>query len=498
MWSSSNNIGWWAEREVTFAVPVKVYKGDALISLALLTPFVYANSGRAVISDREVNGRPAVAATIDAPPDVWLTRSGPVAERSMLRLATETFPALNLGQRAERRTLLEIDERPILPYNADVEWRMVAETWGVQMAEELERKTYEAATRREDVANAKALALELLAYRLPFNWVILKQHRDAAHIDRACYQAVVRTARSITHIYDAREIETNVHVRVHKSSGHPIVETLGLAVKSVDSIGGCVVQNLQPWRPFWMRIAIEENLGEVIAWRGADEEWSTNHPWMSEPGAGHAAADAPYFRARGETDVGSALGKPGMMCQRLADEARRWLREALAHELAWMRASLQALPLDAQAGVRAKLESVQRDQFDRLQAADPFSAFCDAMPTDAMVGLARALVDAGVAVPSQELQRLTRAEARETINRLDEIQLVVESILSDEWENWGDPRCLRGADRKPEQCVPVGSVYGGSAALMQQMKGFENEHGLKRFDRAWWYVDPPAPKGTGN
>ncbi len=271
MWSSTNNIGWWAEREVTFAVPVKVYKGDELVSLALLTPFVYANSGRAVISDREVSGRPTVAATIDQPPDAWLTRSGPVAERSMLRLATEMFPALNLGQRAAQRTLLEIDELPILPYNADVEWRMVAQTWGVQMVEELKRKTYAAAKCRQEVEKAKALVLELLAHGLPLDWIILKQYRDATQIDRACYQAVVRARRSVAHIYDAREIEAGVHVRVHKSPGHPIVETLGLVVKSVDSIGGSVVQNLQPWRPFWMRIAVEEKLGEVIAWRDMDD-----------------------------------------------------------------------------------------------------------------------------------------------------------------------------------------------------------------------------------
>ncbi len=314
-----------------------------------------------------------------------------------------------------------------------------------------------------------------------------------------------------------------------------------------------------------------------------------NHPWLSQPVAQPPAADAaPYFRAPGETHVGSALGRPREMCQNLADQARRWLRKALVHELAWMRVSLRALSPDAQAELRKRLPATQRGQLGRLLDADPFPAFCDAMQTDTMVALACALVDAGVGAPSlpplvpptsgvapkklsaaallsvpykavealpeerrasleltlppaqraelerlrgasievycqetarevqaalfvalqegldewayhpEELQRLTRAQARDTIERLDEAQLVIESILSDEWENWGDPRCLRGAARKPEQCVPVGSVYGGSWALMVQMTEFENEHRLKRLENAWWYVDSPAPESTGN
>src|SRR5690606_16268658 len=66
MWSEANNIGWWADKEVSFAVPVKCFRrsgsgdGPELISLGLVSPFVFGNSGRAVITDREVNGRPSV------------------------------------------------------------------------------------------------------------------------------------------------------------------------------------------------------------------------------------------------------------------------------------------------------------------------------------------------------------------------------------------------------------------------------------------------------
>ena len=99
------------------------------------------------------------------------------------------------------------------------------------------------------------------------------------------------------------------------------------------------------------------------------------------------------------------------------------------------------------------------------------------------------------ACDSERLQRLTHAEARRTIEALNEVQLVVESILSDEWENWGNPRRYRGVPRKPEQSVPAGSVYGGTAALKAQTQSFEKEYGLKRFEDAWWYVDSDEPEG---
>jgi hypothetical protein len=506
MWSSTNNIGWWAEREVIFSVPVKWYKDGELVSLALLTPFVYANNGRAVITDREVNGRPSVAATIERPPDAWLTRSGPAEPRTMLRLAAEVFPALNLRQKAEHRTLLEIDGHDVLPYNADVGWRMVAQTWGRQLVDDLKRKAYERARRRREVDDAKALAFELFAHGLPVNSVVFKQYRDAADVDRACYQAAVHTTRSITSIYDMREIEQAVHVRIRQFPGHPIVEALGLVVKSVDSIDGSVVQNLQPIRPFWMRIGVKEELGKVIAWRAADEAWTVTHPWFREPPPQPQPSEAvprpqppdavPYFRAPGETHVGPGLlGKE--IWRNLKEEASQWLRESLVDELAWMRGQLQALPGDARAAFRERLATpMHKEQLDRLLVTDSFPAFCDALSIDGLIDLARAVVGAGLVVPPLDdaqaagspdsWRRLTHADAKRTIESLDEVQVVVESILSDEWENWGDPRRDHGK-RKPEQSVPVSSVYGGTWALRDQTNAFEREYDLRRFDDSWWY-----------
>ena len=492
MWSSANNIGWWAEREVSFCIPVKWYRGDELISVGMVAPFVYANNGRAVITDREVNGRPSISATIDSPDDVWLTSSGPAKSRRFLRLDTEAFPALHMGQKGQPCTLLEIDERDVLPYNDDVGWRMVAQSWGKTLVDDLKRKTEERLAKGSAVQDVKALALELLAHEAPINWINLKQYRDAADMERACYQAAVHTTRSITRIYDLREIEHSVHVRLHRLSGHPIVDALGLKVKSVDSLDGQVVQNLQPVRPFWMRVALKEDLGTVIAWRAADERWQVTHPWFA------AAKDgpAPYFRSVGETRVGSWLGRPQGLWQGLRDQSTAWLRQALADELTRIRGAAEGASLKSSEPWHGGLVAADRADFERLAAAPSVEAFCDATSLErqmALVQIARQVRGArSTAEESTTLQRLTHDDARAAVAALGEVQLVVESILSDEWENWGNPRRYQNLPPKPEQCVPSNSVYGGSWILDRNAAQFIADHGLSvTGDGRCWFVAPP-------
>ena len=582
MWSSTNNIGWWAEREVAFCVPVKWRDQDGLVSVGMLCPFVYSSNGRAVITDREVNGRPSVAATIDSPADVWLTRSGPVAERRLLHLETEVFPALNLGQQAQWRTLIDIDEADVLPYNADVAWRLVAQNWGEELVQDLKRKTYAQTVQQQEVQDAKAMALEILAHGKPVNWIILKQYRDAGDIGRACYQAAVHTTRAITRVYDIREIEERVHVRLHQYSGHPIVEALGLKVKSVDSTAGSVVQNIQPLRPFWMRVSVREDLGTVIGWRSGDENWTITHPWLGvERETSEPAQKTPYFRTPGDTYVSPTEFQGWSNPQRLKVKSTEWLRNSVRHQLAWAKANAQRLRPQDDEALRSQLSPSERTAFSRLQAADSLDLLCDGMPVEELVQLANALPRAGlpmapledapekegfvprgdspealrmrleyirkmldempamqrsaleislppelraqlaeltappeaasgaqafdpaaqaelVAVLDQSMrdwlyepshwQRLSHARARKAIDTLDEVQLVIDGILSEEWENWGDPRWYRHLDPKPQQCVPAGSLYG---ALGYERDNFAAEHGLSLFEKGWWYVEPP-------
>ena len=393
MWSNSNNIGGLFDREITFGIPVKWFDGeDNLISLAMIEPFMYSNNGRAVTSDREVDGYNATVATIDSLQDPWLTPNGPIAKRRFLRVATEVIPALNAGQKAQQRTLMEIDECEVLPADDAAGWRVVADGWGRDLIEELKRKTRLTATHADQVTGAKALALELLAHGMSINRLIFKQYRDSEELDTACYQALVQGTSTITSIYDMREIDADCHLRIYRQPGHPIAEALGLKIVRTESSGGEVIDIIQPCRPFWMRYAARDDLSTVACYRADDGPWQNVHPWFAKANEDltlnvggtvarrRLAGQKPFFSQSGATRVGKWLARTedhpaqarlmGTELQDLLDRMKmdawfadrlksavtgaslhldlknhsdEWLRRSLLNQIAWIRVGLEAL-----------------------------------------------------------------------------------------------------------------------------------------------------------
>lgn len=290
MSSETNNIGWWAEREVTFSLPVKWYAkrpgADALLSLGLVSPFAFANRSTAAITGREVDGRPILHATISSPGDVWLADAGPTAERHLLTLSTEVLPSLFLGQQAEERTVLEIHQSDVLTPDDARGWQAIAAQWGQTLLRDHRAKVTKKRDHPEGFACLKALALELLANEEPFNEITLKQFRDATSPIHACYQATVLIQRSLEEVYQIEEIEERMHVRIHRYPTLPIVELLGLQVKKQELSGGVEVDTLQPIRPFWLRAALRQELGKNLSWRIGATQWQNaprQHDYFTEP-----------------------------------------------------------------------------------------------------------------------------------------------------------------------------------------------------------------------
>ncbi|MCU0736613.1 MAG: hypothetical protein MUF20_14030, partial [Methylotetracoccus sp.] len=473
MWSEANNIGWWADKEVSCGVPVKCYRRSVeadgsgasgsewqLISLGMVSPFIFGNTDRAVITDREVNGRPTVQAIIDSPTDAWLTPAGPIAARRLLKLETEVFPALHLGQQAERRTLLEIDGHDVMPspYRTDdAQWREMLDHWGEKVVQELQRKTLMHRELAGEIGDACSLAAELLCLDAPCNSFHLKQYRDAAEPDHACYQALVKTSRRITRLYDLHEIDQRIHIRLHKYPGFPIAETLGIKVKHVDSNNGTVVQILEPVRPFWMRLGVREELGEVLCWRTQQRDWTPAHPWShgSPEEAGRGAP--PFFAASGHTGVipGAALEQVNTLCTSSIDH----LRCALEKELAAMQQTIAANPMlrDALAAAADDLAQLPRGIGDVLrlmieprdaeraeppetETPHPWFAAIPARELYTLVERLSALLRRHG--PFVQSDRLSRAAARQAVERLAEVQLVIEAVLA------------RSAAREPPSPIP--------------------------------------------
>ena len=137
MWSETNDIGCWSDHEVAFYVPVRWYVDGEMMSVGLLNPYVFADSARAVSTDRMTTGRPTLLANIEAPADVWLSPSGPEAARKFVTVESELLPALFLGQEAERRKVIEVTGEDALDEEDHQGWRKLMGEWGDKLASEL-------------------------------------------------------------------------------------------------------------------------------------------------------------------------------------------------------------------------------------------------------------------------------------------------------------------------------------------------------------------------
>jgi hypothetical protein len=300
MTSSRSNVGHWAGQDVICYLPVREFKcsgrdgeGKELRGVALVPVFAYTDSDISANSSSEVNGIRKVKASIKSPPTTWMGNSGPSdsAGKRFLELRTLVLPVMGLGQKSEERTLLEIHAgNDVLPNNSDhLSWSFVAASWEERLLEEVEsrcRRAYNnledqyredgdllyAHSVRDEVGDAFALALELLGNKKPLRTVTLKQIRDVATPEKACYQALVEVDQVFDNVFDIQEIEELIHVYIHHYPSQPMVEELGLVTKSVKSKGASLVHKLEPIRPFWMRVSMRTELGRNLLWR-VDSQW---------------------------------------------------------------------------------------------------------------------------------------------------------------------------------------------------------------------------------
>lgn len=383
MASGSNNIGWWADRDLVFYVPVMWFEGKApddrkLRSVALVPAYSYANSTTAAITGSEVSGIPMLKVSLDSPPDHWMRDAGlsSHSKQSFLKMTSSVLPALLEGQGIERRVLLEVRDGLPLDDRDDTAWRHIADDWGRTLKHELHRLR-EAPDAAVDAG--RLLALEVLANGAPINILTLKQFREAGDPLAACYQSLVLVRRTIDSIDDLQEIEDDLHVRIDEYPGQPIVDALGLVPKWTDESGAMRSHYFDVIRPFWMKVSMREDLGVTMARRAGGHTWEDDPDTLANP-------PRSYF-LDGEPKVGAPLGR---------ELDRGVPRRIRARSDAW------------------------RDSGGR--------------------------------------EVMTREDASLVV-RTVEPQLVVESILSREWENWGQPRWLA---RKQEIEREIGEHTSGA------------------------------------
>ena len=149
MWSKTDDIGQWAQREVRFSFPVKLYEKDSdagkkwrLATAGLVSPYAFNDSEIATATGRELYGWPTIRGQINSPGTRWLEDSGPDdwGHQKLLELRVPTLAALFMGQKMETRTLVEVAHGLVLPQDDSRDWMEVGGHWGQTLKDELERK----------------------------------------------------------------------------------------------------------------------------------------------------------------------------------------------------------------------------------------------------------------------------------------------------------------------------------------------------------------------
>jgi len=249
--SESNDIGWWADREVGFWILLKKAGEDETadgFKYYLTSPFLFGNSDFAALTLRETLGLPVLQAEIESPPDAWMGHCGPHSDRPHLRVSTPIFPAVTSDQQARTRTLLEVVELTERDDTAIETDDIPPERW---------RTLYRGMDFGADENELWARS------------IFLRRFRDAGEPDRACFQSLLEGSLGLTRIDGHLLDKDRYEVRIHHHSSHPVVEKLGLRYARLErrpsdrpgrAWEGRPVYVLHPGFAFWITADLETGL----------------------------------------------------------------------------------------------------------------------------------------------------------------------------------------------------------------------------------------------
>ncbi len=306
--SATNNVGDWARFELNFLVPVCWERegpaGEWVTEgVGVVPAYFFVDENIAAISRFEGQGLGARTANFVQPASAWLSDGVDVDKprQSLLRMDAEVWTALEAGQQALVQPLVEIVQNEDNAGLGHLAAQDKAYAWA--QALRLEQGTKKSAKARfpQRAKVARALALELLGNQAPLAMYSLKQFRDAADPDKACFQSLVRVSRHLQEVVDVCEIEETLAVRIYDFPNLSIVETLGLVATCLDNDGAGVLYSAQAIRPFNVRGTMVESLAEQLMTRTGSPRWTLD-PSVAFKGRLGSAQDGPRLEVNPEAE----------------------------------------------------------------------------------------------------------------------------------------------------------------------------------------------------
>jgi hypothetical protein len=240
MFSQARSAAWIESHEIAFYVPLLWYKQGSFQGIVLVTPFAFVDNPTLAMTLREVQGVPAMDATIETPSRYW-RRKGP-----LLTMQLDVFSALDAGLGSERRTLIEAVHGATTPPRCGCP----------------HCPPFDLSYRVDGPVTLQRLTL--------------KQFRDAEEPDRACFQALVQEPWTVSNPRWVKRLSSRTAINVYRYPSLPLVEILGLQCDSSippKEMGGAIADVLYPEDPFRMELGIEIGLGRVISYTGGSLSW---------------------------------------------------------------------------------------------------------------------------------------------------------------------------------------------------------------------------------
>ena len=296
--SGTNNVGDWAEFELAFLVPVCWQRrvgpaeDDHWVTegVGVVPAYFFVDDCMAAISRHEVQGIDARTANFVRPRSVWASEGADQHKprQSLLRVDTEVWAALETGQQAQVRPVVEIVQNDANAGLGNLDTRNTAQAWSQQLRRELRSKKATQRNHPLQAQVARSMALELLGNQAPLAMYSLKQFRDAVDPDRACCQALLRVPRRLKEVFDLSEIEATLSVHLHDFPKLAIVDSLGLLATRMPGKGAGISYSAQAVRPFSIRATLVEPLAQPLMSRAGSSIWRlTEHAFGGS--LGHAA-----------------------------------------------------------------------------------------------------------------------------------------------------------------------------------------------------------------
>ncbi|HEY2292824.1 MAG TPA: hypothetical protein VGM86_19150 [Thermoanaerobaculia bacterium] len=286
-----------AVSEIAFFVPLLWYgPADKLPKgFAFAKPFAFVDDPTFAMTLREVQGVPAMDATIETPKRAWL-RGGPV-----LRMQADVFTVLEAGMGSERRTVLEVmcglPSPPMLnvlqavpnvpPPGPEAPPPAPGGTPSLHPPDLLDQARKVFLKKPAGGSPAGDTGLEE-GNRIDMPVLTLKQFRDVEQPANACYRSLVLEPWSIFFGTRPQRLPHGTEVHVYRYPSLPVAQTLGLVdpnqppTQSPKKKEMATVDVLKPDHPFRIEIEIEMKLGKVLS------RTAGNLPWIRSPQLGKA------------------------------------------------------------------------------------------------------------------------------------------------------------------------------------------------------------------